>query len=167
MIALTPSEIERFWSKVDRSASGCWPWKAEVNNMGYGRFCLYRDSKRISLLAHRTSFFLTNGIDPLVVRHDCDNPPCCNPACLRPGTQADNIRDALERARLNLGGLSDRRADQVATMLSKIDAGIKWCPGCAQFKAREEFHRNRTASDGLQGECIPCRAGRQRSRRSA
>jgi DNA invertase Pin-like site-specific DNA recombinase len=39
----------------------------------------------------------------LFVLHSCDNPPCCNPAHLRAGTQKENIEDAVERDRLARG----------------------------------------------------------------
>lgn len=38
-------------------------------------------------------------IDGLVVRHICDNPRCINPEHLVIGTQADNVRDKVERGR--------------------------------------------------------------------
>ena len=37
--------------------------------------------------------------DGLLVRHTCDNPPCCNPAHLLLGTQADNALDMVKRRR--------------------------------------------------------------------
>ncbi len=33
----------------------------------------------------------------MIVRHRCDNPPCINPEHLTVGTQADNVRDMMER----------------------------------------------------------------------
>lgn len=41
--------------------------------------------------------------DGLLIRHTCDNPPCCNPEHLLLGTQKDNMHDMAERG---------RRADQ-------------------------------------------------------
>lgn len=38
-----------------------------------------------------------------VVRHTCDCRRCCNPSHLLLGTQADNVRDAVERRRFRLG----------------------------------------------------------------
>lgn len=35
----------------------------------------------------------------LVLRHTCDNPLCCNPDHLIPGTHAENVRDRVERGR--------------------------------------------------------------------
>lgn len=87
----------RFWSKVDvRGPDECWPWTACTNHNGYGRFG--RDGS--VHYSHRIAVEL-DGRDPtgLVVRHHCDNPPCCNPRHLELGTKADNSRDCVERGR--------------------------------------------------------------------
>lgn len=51
------------------------------------------------------AYELSNGPIPdgLLVRHSCDNPPCCNPAHLLTGTTADNMRDRDERNRASVG----------------------------------------------------------------
>lgn len=92
----TPEQRERFWSRVNRGAD-CWEWKALTSPSGYGVF----DILNVRLQAHRASWEMTNGPIPdgLVVRHDCDNPPCVRPDHLRLGTPKDNAMDAVERQR--------------------------------------------------------------------
>ena len=94
--------MERFWNKVDCSAgpNGCWTWTAARNPKGYGRFSVdWRAGKWE--LAHRTSYRLSVGPIPTgaLILHSCDNPPCVNPAHLRPGNSSDNQRDAYDRGR--------------------------------------------------------------------
>lgn len=68
---------------------------------GYGR--LIRNG--MEYRAHRVALALrlgyADGVLPLdvVVRHQCDNPPCVNPDHLLVGSQADNMRDAKVRGR--------------------------------------------------------------------
>jgi hypothetical protein len=50
-------------------------------------------SQRLTWLVHRGEI-----PDGQVVRHTCDNPPCCNPAHLVLGTSGDNVADAQERS---------------------------------------------------------------------
>ncbi len=89
---------ERFWSHVDRTGGpdACWPWTGTRDKDGYGLASL-----DITRRAHRVALVLTAGTVPagMDVIHSCDNPPCCNPAHLRAGTQADNSRDMVERGR--------------------------------------------------------------------
>ena len=51
--------------------------------------------------AHRVAWELEHGPIPcgMVVMHDCDNPPCCNVAHMRLGTQADNLADMRSKGR--------------------------------------------------------------------
>lgn len=95
---LEPIELARFWSRVDVSTDfQCWPWKGRKNQRGYGRI----DGG----MAHRMAYTLVNGDIPdgMIVRHTCDNPPCCNPKHLLVGTDADNARDSIERNRKPIG----------------------------------------------------------------
>lgn len=129
-------DADRFWGYVDRSAGPdeCWPWMAAVDRGGYGRFHT-GTSRNSSMLAHRVAFGLTHGDLPPVVRHRCDNPPCCNPAHHQDGTRADNNRDISERGRhaAQLGTMNAARGerhgsaklavDQVAEIRSSYDQG--------------------------------------------
>lgn len=98
--------MDRFWSKVEQGPE-CWFWKAKPDTGGYGSF-RFRGRK---YRAHRVAWILTYGeIAPgLSVLHHCDTPACVRPDHLFLGTQADNIRDAASKGRLNLAGLSKGR----------------------------------------------------------
>lgn len=102
------TESERFWSKVDRGAdSACWEWQGRRTRLGYGEFSTWRDGGRQRHYAHR--YALTDvgtDVSGKVVMHSCDNPPCVNPSHLTPGTQADNIHDAMSKGRMDLSGLA-------------------------------------------------------------
>jgi hypothetical protein len=96
-----------FWAQVDRSAGpgGCWPWLRRKQKGGYGQLHTALFGRPRTQLTHVVAFFLHFGWQPcrangLVVRHTCDNPPCCNPAHLVSGTQKQNVRDAIERGRM-------------------------------------------------------------------
>jgi hypothetical protein len=97
-----PAPLEsRLWPKIDRSGGddACHPWMSVRNPFGYGKFWVEGKSKDY---AHRVVYEVLNGKieDPsLVVRHTCDNPPCCNPKHLVLGTRGDNNRDRGERRR--------------------------------------------------------------------
>lgn len=88
---------QRLWAKVDRRGpSECWPFRTAPSH-DYGQIA---QGRRL-ILAHRLAYTLTKGAIPagMVVRHACDNPPCCNPAHLTVGTPGENSRDMTERGR--------------------------------------------------------------------
>ncbi len=96
-VRFTPA---RFWARVDkRGPNECWPWLGgHDNGDGYGRAF---DGER-TRQAHDVAWELANRRKlpkGKVVRHSCDNPPCCNPQHLLKGTPLDNVRDAIERGR--------------------------------------------------------------------
>ena len=90
---------QRFWPKVQKS-DGCWLWTGSKDARGYGRLKNPRTGAT-PLKAHRVSWEVHFGPipDELWVLHSCDNPPCVNPAHLFLGTQADNMRDMVQKGR--------------------------------------------------------------------
>ena len=101
---LTPQEIKRFWSKVDKTPGHgpqgkYWPWTGAIakGKLPYGKACI---GHTISTGAHRIALILSSGKQlQLCALHTCDNPPCCNPAHLYWGTHLQNAKDRGDRGR--------------------------------------------------------------------
>jgi HNH endonuclease len=95
---LIGGQKEAFWARVKQGGPDeCWPWLAYIGPAGYGTVKWRGRMSR----AHRIAYTLAVGPIPegLDVLHSCDNPACCNPGHLRPGTQLDNMRDRSMRGR--------------------------------------------------------------------
>lgn len=160
--ALTPAEVARFYATMLVAGHGM-VWGGETNNGGYGRFPIWRDGKRVRLLAHRVSFMLATGQDPgrLVIRHACDTPPCCTPDCFLLGTQAENVRDAIIRRRLNTDGLSVFRAVRIAQTAARTGADAKLCTWCGRTRPLADFGAAPDSPDGRAYWCCICAARHQ------
>lgn len=103
----------RFWPRLDYGdgPEGCWPWTGARLDSGYGRVMIKRELPEA--LAHRLAWVLHHHADPdqgMAVLHRCDNPPCCNPAHLFLGTDADNVADMMNKGRARPGGYPLRGA---------------------------------------------------------
>lgn len=88
--------------------TGCWLWQLYLHpKTGYG-VCKVNQK---TYFAHRLAFTLFVGPIPegLQVNHICDVKRCVNPAHLYAGTQAQNVRDAVERNRWPIGDKSGAR----------------------------------------------------------
>lgn len=85
---------ERFWEKVEKS-DGCWLWKGNRNNCGYGYF--WNGKKRV--LAHRFSFQMMVGIIKKCALHSCDNRLCVRPDHIFDGTRQENMKDMITKGR--------------------------------------------------------------------
>ena len=95
--------VTRFWSYVDRKEPDeCWPWTSTTGTAHeYGVFGFLSAGKSVQYRAHRLAWMLVNGTIPngMCILHSCDNPICCNPSHLRPGTMAENMAERNDRGR--------------------------------------------------------------------
>lgn len=80
-------------AKVKPTGYGCAEWTGQRDKHGYGRHC--------HMLANRAIWELCRGplLPGVIVRHECDNPPCSLLDHLEDGTQADNHQDRIARGR--------------------------------------------------------------------
>jgi hypothetical protein len=144
-LARAQTADERFDSSYILDENGCWVWQKTTTAKGYGTFWTGEKFAR----AHRWSYERVNGpLGELVCRHRCDNPSCVNPSHLEPGTQAQNIGDAVSRGRVASGeraGASKLSVEQVRAIrsskatLSEIAAEF----GIAQSTASQIRNRQR------------------------
>lgn len=97
--SLNPLAFDRLIDGAEvRTAAECWPWRGCTTKDGYGQIRIAGPKQR----AHRVMFSLFNpGVRAPLVRHNCHNPRCINPAHLRAGTALDNAHD---RMHANRGG---------------------------------------------------------------
>lgn len=112
----------RFWRKVEITDTGCWQWTASKQKEGYGQF---RVGDRM-IPAHRVAIrlFVKDGDDILdqcqEIRHRCpeDNPSCCNPEHLWPGTVSENQVDSLRD-----GNRGEFSSGQIRHIRRRYDSG--------------------------------------------
>lgn len=106
---IRPSDVERFLQRVQVGTDEeCWEWQGERRRLGHGRF----NFQNRAVPAHVFVWVLQFGPwpapavkppwpweQPFLGCHQCDNPPCCNPWHIYPGTHQDNSDDMDRRDR--------------------------------------------------------------------
>lgn len=145
-----PTLEDRFWSKVNKGGptqshmdTPCWVWTGALRSDGYGVINAESAGRGV-LRAHRFSYELHHGPQDqsLFVLHECDNPPCVNPAHLHAGTNAENMREMGDRKRSKfhkarfLGethGMSKLTADKVRAMRIRRSEGATFAQLSAEF----------------------------------
>lgn len=97
----TPEETtEAFWMRITiKGPDECWEWQGQRNKKGYGQVTLQSSESATSTTAQRIAFEMIFGYRPTQVMHMCDNPPCCNPRHLVPGTNSLNQIDSARKGR--------------------------------------------------------------------
>lgn len=93
---LTPADIQRFWSYVEKS-DGCWLWRGTILDSGYGQFKVRGRKYR----AHLVSCEIAGSPIPPELQgcHSCDVRACIRPDHIFPGTSAENAADMVQKGR--------------------------------------------------------------------
>lgn len=121
-----------FWRNVEiRGDDECWPYTGHIDRDGYGKYQRHG--------AHREAFHLATGRRALFsVLHSCDNPPCCNPAHLREGTQADNIAECVSKNRHYWGSMTHCKRGHEFTVENtyRRSDGKRKCRACERKGVR-------------------------------
>lgn len=123
---------ERFFALISREPGqgpngDCWEWQGARTIKNYGKVSwpeMCEDRVGHIVLCHRVSYTFQVGEIPegLNVCHECDNPPCCNPAHLFVGTALDNNQDAVAKGRNAHGSkhyltkLTEKDVEQIKLM---------------------------------------------------
>lgn len=82
---LCGTRLDRFLSRIDPRASGCWQWTGRIDQYGYGVMTIGKDGRGGNhFKAHRLSYvyFVGDLADDLTIDHLCRNHACVNPTHL-------------------------------------------------------------------------------------
>lgn len=103
-IIIVPQMIKAIRKHVwKRGPNECWIWYPIIDRYGQMHIHYYNNGIRTmeTFRPHRVAYVIANGpFDwDLNINHTCDNPPCCNPGHLWPGTQQEGMADMLNKGR--------------------------------------------------------------------
>lgn len=131
--ALSESDLERFWSKVQiKSLDECWEWEAAKSN-GYGRIYIQGSV----FPAHRVSYFIAHGKMPENdLDHLCSNPSCVNPHHLEDVTHAENTQRWIKK---QLGEFCKHGHPRTEENTSYSKRGYKVCLVCMRLRDKRRY----------------------------
>jgi hypothetical protein len=132
----TPA-LDRLLNLTAFGSTDCWYFAGSRDAIGYGRIPALGENK-----AHRVSWRIFRGQIPQGMRvlHRCDVRNCVNPEHLFLGTQADNVRDMMEKKRHRVVpqfGESNPMArltrEEVGAIREMVAAGSLQIEACRRF----------------------------------
>jgi hypothetical protein len=161
-----PRLPQRFWDKVRIDPDGCWRWTAATTPNGYSKIGWQGKTPN----AHRLAYQLLVGElstgahldhtchDPKVckVGSECSHRLCVNPAHLKAGTRADNMREGralrAKSERTTCRNGHPFTEENTYTPPGK-DRKYRVCRTCyrASYERRAEYKRKRRAIDPTYG----------------
>jgi predicted XRE-type DNA-binding protein len=98
--------------------SVCWEWLGGVTGAGRPAF----DIGGRKVTPYRLVYELVTGEvlgKGQLIRHKCDNPICCNPTHIIPGTHQENMNDMKERSRHGLPAVAVKAIKKLLSQRDK------------------------------------------------
>lgn len=121
----TKTYHERFWERVEYSPCGCWLWKGQLNNKGYGQFWIGNKA----YLSHRMSYAELAAPIPegFELDHMCRVVRCLNPAHVVPVTHRENMRRSKAATKMACKRGHDWTNPHNVYIRK---SGTRWCAAC-------------------------------------
>jgi hypothetical protein len=137
-LAALPTEVERFWAKVDKS-QGCWVWRGGLTGNGYGTFSIRRHK---TVAAHVYSYVATVGAVPTgcELDHLCRNRACVNPEHLDPVTHRVNVLRGTAPPAVNAAKTHCVRGHEFTPENTRMKGRRRLCLTCKRADERRRWH---------------------------
>jgi len=137
---MNDKQLQRFISRYEVDATGCWLWTWRKTNKGYGIF--YCKGERS---AHRISYLHYKGLIPegLELDHLCRKPACVNPDHLEAVTHRENIlRSPIVPMAINATVTHCPKGHPYEGYNLKVEHGSRLCRECRKEVDRKRYKRN-------------------------
>lgn len=133
-LRLNARDLWRLFSKIARSASGCWEWTGSRGSKGYGRFAIKDELHS----AHRVTYRAFVGAIPggLQIDHLCRNRCCVNPAHLEAVSARENVSRGQGRPAILMKQTECKRGHAFTNENTIVDKYGRHCRECARMHAR-------------------------------
>jgi hypothetical protein len=141
--AMSKADVQRFWSKVELGAGGCWLWQTGLYPNGYAKFSINGEA----FYGHRVAWHLVHGSPvPPTLDHLCRIRHCVNAARHLEGvTQRENLhRSPITQATLRAAKTHCPKGHAYVGVNLYIEpkTGNRKCRACMAEASRRHYLRN-------------------------